>query len=202
MYRICKTLDQTLRMRGYAPGSACTVSPFLASPAAFITQFGTELSRDALAMVYEKDARKIVVLFSSGTNVGKQQMLSYVAALVERGANEGILVVEQNAEHMTKRSVSSVAESVLETQDIHVEVFEDRELVFFVLDHELQPRYELVPPAQHAAIFSTFVPADKLPRMRRDDMVSRLLGFRPKDIVRVTYPVETSGTRIEYFCVV
>ncbi len=168
---------------------------------------GVSVDRSELVMYFTPSSatasastEKYVVLFASESNIGKQGVLEYVTRFQDHGATAGMLVVCQTG--TLKRPITTMAVSVLQSQDFPIEVFEDNQLVFNVLLHELQPHFEVVDPAMHADIARTFCEPSKLPRMRRDDAVARLLGVRRGDIVKMTNIVETAGASVTYLVVV
>lgn len=206
-YRICQTITNVLQRRGYSPLDDCLVTPYLQSEQTFIEQFTENPVRSRLVFKYFNydTQRKFIVLFAVENNIGRQNIMNYIHTFQEYSANDAWLIVDSfiDAYGVNKKPISSMAENVISSlPGMRIDIYEDNELVFNILDHCLQPTYELVPQNEHASVFQTFTSADKLPRMRRDDPISKLLGFRPKDIVKTKTTVETSGTQICYLCVV
>ncbi len=205
-FRICKTIDSVLRRRGYLPMDDCFVSPFLDNEAVFIEEFTENPIRTRLIFKYFNDvtSKKFIVLFAVENNIGRQNITNYIQTFQDYEANDAWLIVDSFVDNNTnKKPVSSMAENVINSlSNLRIDIYEDNELVFNILDHCLQPKYELVPQNEHSSVFQTFTTADKLPRMRRDDPIAKLLGFRSKDIVKTTTTVETSGAQICYLCVV
>jgi DNA-directed RNA polymerase subunit H (RpoH/RPB5) len=206
-YKICQTVTNVLQRRGYTPLSDCLVTPYLQSEETFIEQFTENPVRSRLVFKYfnESTQRKFIVLFAVENNIGRQNIMNYITTFQDYAANDAWLIVDSFTDSYgaNKKPVSSMAENVISSlQGMRIDIYEDNELVYNILDHCLQPSYELVPQNEHASVFQTFTSADKLPRMRRDDPISKLLGFRPKDIVKTKSTVETSGTQICYLCVV
>jgi DNA-directed RNA polymerase subunit H len=206
-YKICQTVQSIMIRRGYVSMDDCLVTPYLQNEESFIQQFTENPSRSRLVFKYfnHTTQRKFVVLFAVENNIGRQNIMNYINTFREYSANDAWLIVDSSSDTygVIKKPISSMAENVLSTlPDLRIDIYEDNDLVFNILDHCLQPSYELVPQNEHASVFQTFTSADKLPRMRRDDPVAKLLGFRPKDIVKTKTTVETSGTQICYLCVV
>lgn len=204
IYKVCRNIISVLtERRGYVACEDCSVTRYAQNYHDFCEKFNTNSSRSELVMKYRNVVtnKVIIVLFAIESNVGKQDMLSYVSKFTELNADEGILIIRQRlpgASSTAKKTVSSVAESVLGTLKFHIEVFEDKELVFNIFEHEDQPTFYVVPHEEHASIFATVAPADKLPRQKKDDIVSRLLGLRAGDILRTESVVETAGMQLEY----
>lgn len=61
--------------------------------------------------------------------------------------------------------------------NIHIELFESKDLMYNVLKHELVPK--------HVVVGHDSQNIHKLPYLRRGDPVARFLAFRPGDVVRI-----------------
>lgn len=205
-------IDNILTKRNYIPCEDCNVNPYLVSQEVFHNEFidtnNDEIDRTKLLMKYHKENdpdNLFVIYFANENNIGKPNILNYIRKIKELNATSAFLIVKKNFNVLNKKNViSSIAENIVhKLQDVHIEVFEDNELVINILENYLQPQFELVPKNQHEEIFQTFCcNADQLPRMRHDNIVARLLGFRPKDIIKTTSIFETCGVTINYLYVI
>ena len=74
---------------------------------------------------------------------------------------------------------------------------------FNILEHELVPRHEVVPPDEAIRILRELgVKPQELPWLRVTDPVARAIGAKPGDIVRIYRKSPTSGEVIAYRYVV
>jgi DNA-directed RNA polymerase subunit H len=74
---------------------------------------------------------------------------------------------------------------------------------FNILEHELVPKHEVVPPDEAARILRELgVRPEQLPWLRATDPVARAIGAKPGDIVRIYRKSPTSGEIIVYRYVV
>jgi DNA-directed RNA polymerase subunit H len=74
---------------------------------------------------------------------------------------------------------------------------------FNILEHELVPKHEVVPPEEAARILRELgVRPEQLPWLRATDPVARAIGAKPGDIVRIYRKSPTSGEIIVYRYVV
>jgi len=74
---------------------------------------------------------------------------------------------------------------------------------FNILDHELVPKHEIVPPEEAVEILRRLgVKPQQLPWLRVTDPVARAIGAKPGDIVRIYRKSPTSGEIIVYRYVV
>ncbi|ALL00494.1 DNA-directed RNA polymerase subunit H [Pyrodictium delaneyi] len=74
---------------------------------------------------------------------------------------------------------------------------------FNILEHELVPRHEVVPPQEAARILRELgIRPEQLPWLRVTDPVARAIGAKPGDIVRIYRKSPTSGEVVVYRYVV
>ena len=74
---------------------------------------------------------------------------------------------------------------------------------FDILEHELVPRHEVVPPEEAARILKDLgVRPEQLPWLRATDPVARRIGAKPGDIVRIYRKSPTAGEIVVYRYVV
>ncbi len=74
---------------------------------------------------------------------------------------------------------------------------------FDILEHELVPRHEVVPPEEAAKILRELgVRPEQLPWLRATDPVARRIGAKPGDIVRIYRKSPTAGEIVVYRYVV
>lgn len=200
-YKICRNLCTILDRRGYDPKEDCQTLELLTvlSVNEWISQF-PQRQNVLLEFQHRKTQEKLIVIFAEDQNIGKQQILNYVQKFEDQHADAGILVI-RNAYDNSRKPITSIAETVLRGIDLSIEIFEDCELVFDIFNHSLQPHFSIVHSSEHNQIFSTFANWDKLPRMRQNDPIARLLGAKQRDIIRVQNIAETSGAQINYLCV-
>jgi DNA-directed RNA polymerase subunit H len=74
---------------------------------------------------------------------------------------------------------------------------------FDILEHELVPKHEVVPPEEAAKILRELgVRPEQLPWIRATDPVVRRIGAKPGDIIRIYRKSPTAGEIIVYRYVV
>ncbi len=74
---------------------------------------------------------------------------------------------------------------------------------FDILEHELVPKHEVVPPEEAARILRELgVRPEQLPWIRATDPVVRRIGAKPGDIIRIYRKSPTAGEIIVYRYVV
>ncbi len=84
---------------------------------------------------------------------------------------------------------------------VRIAFFDARTLVSNPLEHVLVPKHEIVPTEEHAALLAGMHCKNKLklPMIRfHEDMIGRLLGIIPGDIVKITRPSPSAGEYTVY----
>jgi len=74
---------------------------------------------------------------------------------------------------------------------------------FNILDHELVPKHEVLPPDEATKVLKELgVKPEQLPWIRATDPVARAIGAKPGDIIKIYRKSPTSGETIAYRYVV
>jgi DNA-directed RNA polymerase subunit H (RpoH/RPB5) len=92
---------------------------------------------------------------------------------------------------------------------LRIQFFPMNRLVMNPLAHELQPKFEIVPPEQHRALLKEWYCLNenqseaankaKFPAIKfHNDMAARCLGLVPLDIVKITASSPTAGEYVKY----
>jgi DNA-directed RNA polymerase subunit H (RpoH/RPB5) len=82
------------------------------------------------------------------------------------------------------------------TQKVRITFFNAHTLVNNPLEHVLVPKHELLPAAEHKAFLAAHKIRSKenLPIIRfHEDMIARIMGLVPGDIVKITRPSPSAG---------
>ena len=86
-------------------------------------------------------------------------------------------------------------------QGLRISFFDARTLVSNPLEHIAVPKHELVPQSEHAELLKKHNLKTKLnlPMIKfHDDIIGRILGIVPGDIVKITRPSSSAGEYIVY----
>lgn len=84
---------------------------------------------------------------------------------------------------------------------IHLSFFSAHTLVNNPLEHVLVPKHELLPSSEHKAFLAAnkIKSKENLPIIRfHEDMIARIMGLVPGDIVKITRPSPSAGTYESY----
>jgi len=98
-------------------------------------------------------------------------------------------------------SFTTAALSLWNTQNLRIAFFDAHTLVSNPLNHVLVPKHEMLPSSEHAEFLKKYHLKTKmnLPMIRfHEDIIARILGLVPGDIVKITRPSPQSGEYIHY----
>jgi DNA-directed RNA polymerase subunit H len=117
--------------------------------------------------------------------------------LIDSATTEVIVItLEQIGPTFTTAALKQWAASKL-----RISFFDAHTLVSNPLEHVLVPKHEYVPPAQHADLLKRLNCTTKMnfPQIKfHEDMIGRILGLVPGDIVKITRPSPQAGQYIVY----
>lgn len=89
----------------------------------------------------------------------------------------------------------------LASKSLHVSFFQAHTIVNNPMDHVLVPKHELLPSSEHTEFLSKNKIKSKanLPLIKfHEDMIARVMGLQPGDIVKITRPSPSAGEYISY----
>ena len=95
----------------------------------------------------------------------------------------------------------TAAMSALASKSLHVNFFQAHTIVNNPTEHVLVPKHELLPASDHAEFLATHKIKSKanLPLIKfHEDMIARVMGLVPGDIVKITRPSPSAGEYISY----
>jgi DNA-directed RNA polymerase I, II, and III subunit RPABC1 len=95
----------------------------------------------------------------------------------------------------------TVALSTFLNKKLRVSFFQAHTIVNNPMEHVLQPKFDLLPRAEHAEFLkqNKIKSVANLPLIKfHEDMVARIMGLLPGDIVKITRPSPSAGEYITY----
>lgn len=131
------------------------------------------------------------VEFSSETAIGIKQLRQFAQWLNEKGHFSGIYV--------TGASITSSALKAAANLPIGIEVWPEQDLLVNITRHELVPKHILLAPEEKKALLERYrLKETQLPRIRVEDPVSKYLGLRRGQVVKIIRKSETAGRYASY----
>jgi DNA-directed RNA polymerase subunit H (RpoH/RPB5) len=135
----------------------------------------------------------------------KNRLAGFLSRLID--AEDGD-VIDPKTTEVVVITLESIADSftaaalnLWNTQNLRIAFFDAHTLVSNPLNHILVPKHELLPSSEHAEFLKKNHLKTKmnLPMIRfHEDIIARILGLVPGDIVKITRPSPQSGEYIHY----
>ncbi|KAF2157843.1 RNA polymerase subunit [Myriangium duriaei CBS 260.36] len=211
MWRVYKTIKQMLYDRGYKLDEdetnisledfralACDPSgmlsktrlSFRAEPTPALSHRYTSQPTKANP-IPETNIGPVWVEFSSDSAVGIKHLRVFAQFLNERGLYSGLFV--------TGASITSSALKSAANLPITIEVWPEQDLLVNITRHELVPKHILLAPEEKKALLERYrLKETQLPRIRIEDPVSKYLGLKRGQVVKIIRKSETAGRYASY----
>jgi DNA-directed RNA polymerase subunit H (RpoH/RPB5) len=200
-----KTLLNILAKRGYNTKPYEKFGPIeiAAMGAASMTGLATPFRMDLERESSDSGITKCRVEYS--INRVKNRISGFVGGLIEEGNDDAIdtattelivVLLEPVVEAFHTASMTFLA-----SKSLHVNFFQAHTIVNNPMDHILVPLHELVPQSEHAEFLAKNKIKSKanLPLIKfHEDMIARVMGLLPGDIVKITRPSPSAGEYISY----
>lgn len=188
MFKIRRNLIKMLEDRGYTEHEEQTENFDV-----FKDNFKT---RDQLNIIAKNPDSKafITAEFSNDEKVGLKHIEEFGSRLKKHDVINGILVISGVATNLCKQGISEIAET-----GIFIEIFEERELIVNITEHELVPKHIILNPQEKHELLSKYkLKENQLPKILLVDPVSKYLGLKRAQVVKIIRPSETAGKYITY----
>lgn len=153
----------------------------------------TPLKRRATDPDPVPDCGQIYVEFcADATGVGAKQVRSFIHTVDEGNYHSGIFI--------TQTPISPSAVRLLTTLDKRIcEHFQESDLLVNITRHELVPKHVLLSAEEKARLLDRYrLKESQLPRIQFSDPISRYLGLRRGQVVKIIRKSETAGRYASY----
>jgi DNA-directed RNA polymerase subunit H (RpoH/RPB5) len=205
LFRSRQTLLKLLADRGYNTKPYEKFGPIeiaamaaAASGAGGPGSFRMDLERDTAEVI-----NKCRVIYS--INRVKNRLSSFLDEQMEEGGTNPlnaastelvIILLEPVVETFHAAALNALA-----TKKLRVSFFQAHTIVNNPMEHVLQPKFELLPKSEHPEFLRTnqIKTIANLPFIKfHEDMVARVMGLLPGDIVKITRPSPSAGEYTSY----
>ncbi|WJX60674.1 DNA-directed RNA polymerases II and IV subunit 5A, variant 2 [Trifolium repens] len=194
LYRIRKTVMEMLRDRGYLVGDF----EVNMSKHEFREKFGENMKREDLVInktKKDKPSDQIYVLFPEEVKVGVNTLRTYARRMKSENVSKAILVCQS--------SLTTQAQNFILASRIHIEIFQEAELLVNVKDHVLVPEHQVLTDTEKKTLLERYTLKEtQLPRIQVKDPVARYYGLNRGEVVKIIRPSETAGRYVTYRFVV
>mmetsp|Transcript_1221 Transcript_1221/g.3393 ORF Transcript_1221/g.3393 Transcript_1221/m.3393 type:complete len:208 (-) Transcript_1221:210-833(-) len=197
LFRVRRTVFQMLRDRGYL------VDPMDINRTReeFAAEHGDYLSREHLTVLAQKrddPTQGIFVFFPEDAKVGIRPIRKYCDKMQEEHVTRAILVVQ---DAMTSHAKQALKETI--TLGLHMEHFQEAELLVNITEHTLVPKHMVMSDEEKRELLKRYKLKDaQLPRIQLADPVARYYGMTRGQVVKIVRPSETAGRYVTYRLVV
>jgi DNA-directed RNA polymerase I, II, and III subunit RPABC1 len=139
------------------------------------------------------DVGTIWIHFNNESNVGIKQLRAFAQDLIAANHHTGILIT---AVHITSSALRIIPATAHEAR---IECFMEQDLLVNITHHELVPKHVLLSKEERAALLKRYRLKDtQLPRIQVGDPVSRYLGLKRGQVVKIIRKSETAGRYASY----
>jgi DNA-directed RNA polymerase subunit H (RpoH/RPB5) len=206
LFQSRKTLLTILENRGYNTKPYEKFGPIeiAAMAAASIGSAGTGAFRMDLVKT-EKGAGITECRVEYSLNRIKNKISGFLEALTEEGNDAAVnpatteLVVVLLEPIVEAFHVAAL--SIFASKNLRVNFFQAHTIVNNPTEHVLVPKHELLPAAEHTKFMqkNRIKSKTQLPLIKfHEDMIARIMGLLPGDIVKITRPSPSAGEYISY----
>ncbi|XP_057798315.1 DNA-directed RNA polymerases II and IV subunit 5A-like [Salvia miltiorrhiza] len=196
LFRTMKTLLHMLRDRGYV----VTDDEIGMTKAEFIDKYGHNMKREDLMLIKvmrNNSAHQIYVFFPDEAKVGAATVRTLVNRMVQDNVTRAILVAQQKLTSFAQNAIHEVFSK------LHLEVFQEAELLVNINQHVLVPTHQVLTPEEKKTLLERYTVKDtQLPRIQMSDPIARYHGLKRGDVVKIIRPSETAGRYVTYRFVV
>lgn len=121
-----------------------------------------------------------------------------IAGDIDRRCEDGSLAAKHAI--VVVEGEVSLAQRPVETKHLtSVEVFEQQHVLLDVVNHRLQPKFQLLTPAEAAEVLAHYeATITQLPVMKMDDPIARYFALKRGDVLMCLRKSESAGQAVSY----
>ena len=191
-FRVRKTTMEMLQDRGYVIPQSKMNQTF--------EEFKEDISDGLFYLTVQKDNdegilndNRIIVFFPNEDKIAQEQINDYIKKLNDKNIFHCILVIKGKITPSAEKSLREL-ESTLT-----IEVFHEKELFVNITKHVYVPKHEILTNDEKKDLLKKYKVKDfQLPKILKGDAISRYLGLKRGQVVKITRKSETAGKYITY----
>mmetsp|Transcript_22746 Transcript_22746/g.35620 ORF Transcript_22746/g.35620 Transcript_22746/m.35620 type:complete len:215 (+) Transcript_22746:1906-2550(+) len=201
LFRIRRTVLQLLRDRGYVvlDSNEDLNMTRINFEQNFVKNF--QIDRNSLEIKRPKwnsNLEKILVLFVEGEKekktIGVKLIRDYCERIKQDMFQKAILILNGKLTPHAKQAINSI-----NSKEDKIEYFAENELIVNITEHTLVPRHELISVSELDILLKRYnLKESQLPKIHKNDPISRYLGIQKNQVLRIIRNSETAGRYITY----
>jgi DNA-directed RNA polymerases I, II, and III subunit RPABC1 len=154
-----------------------------------------------ISVVNDSTGSKLNVKYLLGTKPRLNNILSFVNEFSETEMKDGDSLVIISRDKLTNDTpLDGVAENLLKTRNIFVQLFWIDQVVVNITRHTLVPEHQIISQSEKEQLLGKYniKSYNNLPIILKNDPVAKYYGMRRGDVCKITRPSETSGIYTSY----
>ncbi|KAL4586271.1 hypothetical protein LXL04_010907 [Taraxacum kok-saghyz] len=194
-YLARRTISEMLRDRG------CVIADYeiTRSLSEFRLVFGDQPDPDHLRIcvpLSSRHSKMILVIFCGPGEINKAKATHILLNITNKDSLHQIILVLQG-------KMNHFAQTVFKGSEVKLEIFQITELFVNITKHVAIPKHEILTGEEKEQILKKYELTDnQIPYIRVDDAIARYYGLEKKQVVKVTYNSEITGSFVTYRCVI
>lgn len=189
LFKIRKTVIKMIEDRGYTDHSESQIEN--------IEEFKSKINtRESMSILAANPFtnQSIYIEFCGKEKLGVEQIKEFGARIFRQEIYNGVLVIKGSVTTLCKQAISEFAEA-----GTYIEIFEEKELIVNITEHELVPKHVILNNDEKTALLSKYrLKENQLPKILLIDPIAKYLGLRRTQVVKIIRPSETAGKYITY----
>jgi len=191
LYKIKKTELQMLEARGYYVKNI----PYEAFKQSFKIENGKIPILNFYGNKINDESSTIYVEYIIAEKIKTDDITQFCMKLKEKNIPNGIIIISGLISSMARQKLKETNDSKL----FHIEIFEDKELIVNITEHELVPKHIILSDEEKQTLLKKYrLKESQLPKILTSDPVARFLGLVKGQVVKIIRASETAGRYITY----
>ena len=152
-------------------------------------------------MVTDESGKHLYIKYLLGTKPRLNNILSFVNEFSETTLKDGDSLVIISRDKLTNDTpLDGVAENLLKTRNIFIQLFWIDQIVVNITEHSLVPEHQIISKTEKDQLLEKYniKSFNNLPIILKNDPVAKYFGMRRGDVCKITRSSETSGIYISY----
>lgn len=188
LYRVRRTVLEMLKARGYL-----VTDDLKMELKTFKSEFGESGTRDKLTMLAsKKDSQQdqIFVFWADEKKLNAKLIKKFEARMNQHRVKRSIIIVQESITPLSKQCLLAMPE---------IETFLEAELLVNITKHRYVPKHQVLSDENKKKLLKKYhLKETQLPRIQKDDPISKFYGLTRGQVVKIFRKSETAGRYVTY----